>query len=78
MLKATKQSSKDMSFRLPQWLKEDFHLSPATWREKTHGILSQKRLIVMTKTGTQKHQAGLVNVPVIPGHHQCVQDGRPL
>lgn len=76
MLKVTKQSSKNMSFRLPQWLKEDFHLSPATWREKTRGILSPKPLTVVTKTGTQKCQADLVNAPVIPGQRQCVLGGR--
>ena len=76
MLKVTKQSSKNMSFRLPQWLKEDFHLSPATRREKTRGILSPKPLTVVTKTRTQKCQADLFIAPVIPGHRQCVQGGR--
>lgn len=76
ILKVTKRSSKNMPFRLPQWLKEDFHLSPATRREKARGILSPKPLIVVKKMGTQKCQADLVNARVIPGRCQCVQGGR--
>lgn len=75
-VKSYKAKLKEHVLQVATMLKEDFHLSPATWREKTRGILSPKPLTVVTKTGTQKCQADLINVPVIPGHCQCVQGGR--
>lgn len=59
---------------MPQLLKEEFHLFSASWKEKNTWNPVPKAAHCHDKDANRNRQAGLINVPVVPGHCQCVQE----